>query len=75
MGVKKISDKTKIRKLRILSKKFDLVNEIDNIIASSDSSNPEFKLFFWQISKFCNNYITNNTPNSESILREIIIVC
>ena len=35
LGVKKISDKTKIRKLRILSKKFDLVNEIDNIIASS----------------------------------------
>ena len=74
LSVIKLSDKKKIQKLRIICNNFDLTQrEKDKIMINAESKEPSMKLFFWLIAKFYNNIITNDIPNLEKFLRQIIL--
>jgi hypothetical protein len=74
LNITKISDKKKIQKLKIICNNFELTSEEkDNIIGTTESKDPSFKLFFWQIAKFYNNVITNDIPHLENFLRVIML--
>lgn len=67
----KISDKTKIQKLKILFKKFG--KEPGKHIFRPLTSTDNFKVTFWVFSKFYDNKIKKNIPNIENTIKEIIL--
>lgn len=79
LSSRKISDKTKIQKLKIIAKNIQLTKEQKNLIfVGIESKTPEFKIIFWIIAKFYNNKIGGDGFPEDSIvieflLREIIL--
>ena len=68
----KISDKTKIQKLKILYKKYGKDRMRNNIFYNLKSTD-NFKVLFWAIAKFYDNRITNNIQSIDFVVKDIIM--